>query len=148
MCRIILTISNCLKRATPNMIENQDTEAAYWKAKYECEHEARLKAEAENNCLINHLNIKPGNKRFKVREMAILAHALCKKAGVLPKNKKYIAPIFSGLTGFSSNTLGQNLCSTYKDNEIEELATRIDSKMPKLAEYMRNEKFYAPEITK
>ena len=148
MCKITLTISNCLKKANLHETVEQDTEVAYWKAKYESEHEARLKAEAENNCLKNHLNIKPGIKRFTVRQMAIFAHAICKKAGVLPKNKKNITPLFSGLTGFSSNTLGQNLCSIYKDEEIEMLAARIEPEMPELAEYMRNEKFYLPEITK
>jgi len=148
MCRITLTLSNCLKREKQSEVACLEAELAALKAKYEREHEARLKAEAENNLMKDVLNLKPDTKRFKVKEMAIIALALCKKAGILPSNKKNIATLFSELTGYSANTLSRSLCTTISDKEIEMIAQRIEPDMPELAKYMRTEKFYLPEKKK
>lgn len=83
-----------------------------------------------------------------MKEIAIIALALCKKAGILPSNKKNIATLFSELTGYSANTLSRSLCTTIRDEEIEKIAAKIEKDMPELAEYMRKKTFYLPEKKK
>lgn len=90
----------------------------------------------------------PGAKEYNVRQTAIIAYALCKGAGVLPKNKKNIATVFHNLTGYSHNTIGQNLCTTYSDSEIEKIAKTVEKDMPEFAAYLRKQDFYLPEVTK
>lgn len=90
----------------------------------------------------------PDLKRFTVRQTAIIAYALCRKGGFIPKNKKSISPVFQNLTGRSANTLGANLCSTYTDEEIETIASLVEKNMPEFADYLREKTFFLPEIKK
>lgn len=90
----------------------------------------------------------PNLKRFTVRQTAIIAYALCRKGGFIPKNKKSISPVFQDLTGRSANTLGVNLCSTYNDDEIEKIASLVEKNMPEFADYLREKTFFLPEIKK
>lgn len=90
----------------------------------------------------------PDLKRFTVRQTAIIAYALCRKGGFIPKNKKSISPVFQDLTGRSANTLGANLCSTYTDDEIEKIASLVEKNMPEFADYLREKTFFLPEIKK
>lgn len=105
-------------------------------------------AEREYRTMMDMLSEKPKSKAFNVRQTAIIAYALCKKSGVIPKNKKNIGILFNELTGYSSNTIGQNLCSTYSDKEIEKIAQDVEKSMPEFAEYLRQKTFFLPEITK
>ncbi len=99
------------------------------------------KAEHERDLLKEMMNGKPDSKKYKVRQIAILALALCRKAMVVPKNKKKIAVLFSNITGSSQNTISQNLCDTYTDEEIQEIAEPLKDTMPELAEYLLANKF-------
>ena len=85
---------------------------------------------------------------FTTRQIAIIAYALCKKGNVIPKNKKNIGPLFQRLTGHSANRIGQNLCSSYSDEEIEEIAAIIESDMPEFAKYLREKTFFLPDKEK
>lgn len=85
---------------------------------------------------------------FTTRQIAIIAYALCKKGNVIPNNKKNIAFLFNKLTGHSSNRIGQNLCSRYSDEEIEEIAVTIENDMPEFANYLREKTFFLPEMKK
>lgn len=85
---------------------------------------------------------------FTTRQIAIIAYALCKKGNVIPKNKKNIGPLFQRLTGHSANRIGQNLCSSYSDKEIEEIAEIIESDMPDFAIYLREKTFFLPDKEK
>ena len=94
------------------------------------------------------LDNKNSGLKFNVRQTAIIGYALCSKAKVLPKNKKNIAPLFNMLTGRSANTIGQNMCSVYKEDEIEQIAKAVEDKMPEFAEYLREKSFFLPEMQK
>ena len=112
-----------------------------------------LKSENENlrnrNDLLKELiNEKGGDQKFSVRQTTIVAYALCKKAEVLPKNKKNISMLFSRMTGYSQNTIGQKMCGNFEDKEIEKIAEEIDNKMPDLANYLREKSFFLPERKK
>ena len=102
----------------------------------------------DENKLLREFLDKGGDQKFSVRQTTIIAYALCKKADVLPKNKKNISQMFSRLTGRSENTIGQNMCSHYKDEEIEQLAQEIESSMPEFANYLREKTFYLPQKKK
>ena len=93
-------------------------------------------------------NVQMGLPRFTSRQIAIIAYALCKKGNVIPKNKKHIGPLFQRLTGHSVNKIGQNLCSSYGDEEIEEIAAIIESDMPEFAKYLREKTFFLPDKEK
>lgn len=118
-----------------------EADASMWKSKYENTLEECKKAKHERDLLKEILHEKPVSKKYKVRQIAIIALALCRKAKVIPKNKKKIAGLFSRLTGSSQNTIAQNLCATYTDEEIEEIAKPLMDEMPELAEYLRENKF-------
>lgn len=102
----------------------------------------------DENKLLREFLDKGGDQKFSVRQTTIIAYALCKKADVLPKNKKNISQMFSRLTGRSENTIGQNMCSNYKDEEIEQLAQEIESSMPEFANYLREKTFFLPQKKK
>ena len=102
----------------------------------------------DENKLLREFLDKGGDQKFSVRQTTIIAYALCKKADVLPKNKKNISQMFSRLTGRSENTIGQNMCANYKDEEINQLAQEIESSMPEFANYLREKTFFLPQKKK
>ena len=110
-------------------------------SKYEEAEELRKKAEHERDLLKEMMHDIPSKKKYKVRQIAIIALALCRKALVVPKNKKKIAVLFSHMTGVSQNTISQNLCDTYKDQEIQDIAEPLKESMPELAEYLLENRF-------
>lgn len=122
-------------------LEAADAKNAMWMSKYEEAEELRKKAEHERDLLKEMMHEKPASKKYKVRQIAILALALCRKALVVPKNKKKIAELFSRLTGSSQNTISQNLCDIYTDEEIQVIAEPLKESMPELAEYLLKNKF-------
>ena len=124
--------------------EAQD-DADSWRSTYMYELEEHKR---EKSILKEVINEKPNSKKFNVRQTAIVAYALCKKAKVLPKNKKHISQLFNYITGNSANTIGQNMCSVYKEDEIEQIAKEVEDKMPEFAEYLREKTFFLPEIKK
>ena len=123
-------------------------EASEWHSKYDEVCDNCKNIEKECDFYKDLLSERPGAKKFNVRQTSILALALCKKAGIVPNNKKNISPVFNGMTGYSANTLGQNFCASYTDEEIEELAAMIEKDMPEFAKYLREKTFFLPEITK
>ena len=136
-------------------LEQLRKECDEWKRKYEeIETEYKKaqieykKAENERDMLKELFREKPGSKKFTSRQTAIVAYALCQKGGFIPKNKKNITALFHDLTGFSVNTLGQNLCTSYEDDEIEKVAKHVETDMPEFAQYLREKTFYLPEKTK
>lgn len=131
-----------------DLVEDRDNLITMWMSKYEEAEEERKKAEHERDVYKELLSSFSGTRIFTSRQIAIIAYALCSKGGIIPKNKKNIAPLFHDMTGISTNTISQNLCSSYNDKEIEEVAESIDKNMPEFAEYLREKKFYCPEITK
>ncbi len=122
-------------------LEIADARITMWMSKYEEAEELRKKAEHERDLLKDMIHDKPVAKKYKVRQIAILALALCRKALVVPKNKKKIALLFSHLTGSSQNTISQNLCDIYTDEEIQVIAEPLKESMPELAEYLLKNKF-------
>lgn len=118
-----------------------DAQISIWMSRYEEAEELRKKAEHERDLLKEMMHEKPASKKYKVRQIAILALALCRKALVVPKNKKKIAVLFSHMTGASQNTISQNLCDTYNDQEIIDIAEPLKDTMPELAEYLLENKF-------
>ena len=128
--------------------EAMDIEAGDWQSKYEAASEALLKAEHERDVYKSMLDTTPGVRKFTVRQTAIIAFALCRKGGFIPKNKKSISPMFQDMTGRSANTLGTNLCSTYSDDEIEEIAVAVEKDMPEFASYLREKTFFLPDKKK
>ena len=122
-------------------LEVADANITMWMSKYEEAEELRKKAEHERDLLKEMMHEKLASKKYKVRQIAILALALCRKALVVPKNKKKIAELFSHLTGSSQNTISQNLCDTYTDEEIQDVAEPLKESMPELAEYLIENKF-------
>ena len=128
--------------------ERHKAEVIEWQEKFNQTEALLRKTEHERDMLKDLLNEKPGAKKFNVRQTAIIAYALCKKGEVIPRNKKSIAPMFHDLTGLSVNTIGQNLCSTYSDKELEEIAVVIENDMPEFATYLREKTFFLPEIKK
>lgn len=125
--------------------DEAEEESSNWRFQYEMIKEDLQK---ENKLLRDLLNEKTDNKKFSVRQISIVAHALCKKAEVLTKNKKNISQLFNYMTGSSANTIGQNMCSTYSDEELEQIAKEIEEKMPEFAEYLREKTFFLPEMKK
>lgn len=123
------------------LLEARETDVSMWMSKYEESEELRKKAEHERDLLKEMMHERPASKKYKVRQIAILALALCRKALVVPKNKKKIALLFSHLTGVSQNTISQNLCDTYSDEEIQDIAEPLKDTMPELAEYLIENKF-------
>ena len=121
--------------------ETIDNEAEDWHAKYEAASEALLKAVHERNVYKKMLDTTSGVRKFTVRQTAIIAFALCRKGGFIPKNKKSISTMFQDITGRSANTLGTNLCSSYTDDEIEEIAVAVEKDMPEFASYLRERLF-------
>ncbi len=93
-------------------------------------------------------NAHVGLPSFTSRQIAIIAYAFCKKGNVIPKNKKNIGPLFQRLTGHSANRIGQNLCSSYSDEEIEEIAAIVESDMPEFAKYLREKSFFLSDKEK
>lgn len=128
--------------------EAMDNEAGDWHAKYDATNEALLKAEHVRDVYKKMLDATPGAWKFTVRQTAIIAFALCRKGGFIPRNKKRISAVFQNVTGRSANTLGANLCSSYTDDEIEEIAVAVEKDMPEFASYLREKTFYLPDITK
>lgn len=122
-------------------IEVADANVTMWMSKYEEAEELRKKAEHERDLLKEMIHDKPATKKYKVRQIAILALALCRKALVVPKNKKKIAELFGQMTGLSHNTISQNLCDIYTDEEIQVIAEPLKESMPELAEYLLKNKF-------
>jgi chromosome segregation ATPase len=121
--------------------ETADARVTMWMSKYEEAEELRKKAEHERDLLKEMMHDIPSKKKYKVRQIAIIALALCRKALVVPKNKKKIAVLFSHMTGVSQNTISQNLCDTYKDQEIQDIAEPLKESMPELAEYLLENRF-------
>lgn len=128
--------------------EAMDNVAGDWHAKFDAASDALLKAEHERDVYKKMLETTPGAWKFTVRQTAIIAFALCRKGGFIPKNKKNISTMFQNMTGRSANTLGTNLCSTYTDEEIEEIAAAVEKDMPEFASYLREKTFYLPDVTK
>ena len=124
--------------------ENMEKEIVCWKSEYENKVEENKKLQNENDLLKELVQDRGGDQKFSVRQTTIIAYALCMKADVLPKNKKSISHMFSLLTGRSENTIGQNMCANYKDEEINQLAQEIESSMPEFANYLR-EKTFLPQ---
>jgi len=93
-----------------------------------------------------HIDSKADERKFTVRQTAIIAYALCRKGGFIPKNKKSISKVFQNMTGRSANTLGMYLCSNYTDDEIEEIAVAVEKDMPEFASYLREKNFFLPEM--
>ena len=123
-------------------------EMAYYKKECEQALEECKKAQHERDVYKELLSGSSGAKKFTSRQIAIIAYALCRKGEFIPKNKKNIAPLFHDLTGYSENTIWQNLCTSYKDEEIEEIATAVEKCMPEFAKYLREKTFFLPEQTK
>lgn len=128
--------------------EAMDNEAGDWHAKYDAASDALLKAEHERDVYKKLLETKPDAWKFTVRQTAIIAFALCRKGGFIPKNKKSISTMFQDMTGRSANTLGTNLCSSYNDAEIEEIAVAVEKDMPEFASYLREKTFFLPDMKK
>jgi chromosome segregation ATPase len=124
-----------------SLYEHADACVAVWQTRYEEAMEELKKAQHERDLLKEMMQEKPSMRKFKVRQIAIIALALCRKALVVPKNKKSIAKLFSKMTGSSHNTISQNLCDTYTDEEIQVIAEPLKESMPELAEYMLENKF-------
>ena len=125
--------------------ENMEKEIVCWKSEYENKVEENKKLQNENDLLKELVQDRGGDQKFSVRQTTIIAYALCMKADVLPKNKKSISHMFSLLTGRSENTIGQNMCANYKDEEINQLAQEIESSMPEFANYLREQTFFLPQ---
>ncbi len=125
--------------------ENMEKEIVCWKSEYENKVEENKKLQNENDLLKELVQDRGGDQKFSVRQTTIIAYALCMKADVLPKNKKSISHMFSLLTGRSENTIGQNMCANYKDEEINQLAQEIESSMPEFANYLREKTFFLPQ---
>ena len=128
--------------------EHAESEITMWMSKFEEASEKCKKAEHERDVYKELMRGTPGSKKFTVRQTSIIAYALCKKAGVIPTNKKNISPLFNGITGYSANSMGQNLCSTYTDDEIEEIAIAVEKNMPEFAAYLREKSFFLPGMKK
>ena len=128
--------------------EHAESEITMWMSKFEEASEKCKKAEHERDVYKELMRGTPGSKKYTVRQTSIIAYALCKKAGVIPANKKNISPLFNGITGYSANSMGQNLCSSYTDEEIEEIAVAIEKDMPEFAAYLREKSFFLPEKKK
>ena len=124
-----------------SLYEHADACVAVWQTRYEEAMEELKKTQHERDLLKEMMQEKPSMRKYKVRQIAIIALALCRKALVVPKNKKSIAKLFSKMTGSSHNTLGQSLCDTYSDEEIKAIAVPLKEDMPELAEYMLENKF-------
>ncbi len=107
---------------------------------YEEAQEDCKKAQIQLELCQSLLKEKGPKSEFTVREIAIIALALFRKGGVVPKNKKNIAKLFSKMLGVSANTLSVNLCSTYSDEEILELTNRIKDDLPEFADYLSENK--------
>lgn len=127
---------------------NMEGELTMWQSEYESANEALKKAEHERDVYKELLDAKPGTGKFTVRQTAIIAYALCRKGGFIPKNKKSISKVFQHMTGRSANTLGMHLCSNYTDDEIEEIAIAVEKDMPEFASYLREKNFFLPEMKK
>ncbi len=128
--------------------EAMDNEAGDWHAKYDAASDALLKTEHERDVYKKLLESKPDAWKFTVRQTAIIAFALCRKGVFIPNNKKSISAMFQNMTGRSANTLGTNLCSTYTDEEIEEIAAAVEKDMPEFASYLREKTFFLPDMKK
>jgi len=131
-----------------SLLREEKENVSMWMSKYEEVEENSKKARHERDILKEILHNKPETKQFTVRQTAIIAYALCKKGGFIPKNKKNISTMFQDMTGRSANTLGMNLCSTYTDDEIEEIAVAVEKDMPEFACYLREKTFFYPEMKK
>jgi len=131
-----------------SLLREEKENVSMWMSKYEEAEENSKKARHERDILKEILHNKPETKQFTVRQTAIIAYALCKKGGFIPKNKKNISTMFQDMTGRSANTLGMNLCSTYTDDEIEEIAVAVEKDMPEFACYLREKTFFYPEMKK
>lgn len=129
-------------------IQHADANVTMWMSKAEEAHEACKKAEHERDVYKELMRNQPGAKKFTARQTAMIGYALCKKAGVVPANKKKISPMFNGISGYSANTMGQNLCSTFTDEEIEKVASEIEKDMPEFAAYLREKTFFLPDMKK
>ena len=110
-------------------IKRYETEIEDWRSK--CNN-AQIQLEVYQNLLKD----KGPKSEFTVREIAIIALALFRKGGVVPKNKKNIAKLFSKMLGVSANTLSVNLCTKYTDKEVQSIANRIKDEMPEFADYL------------
>ena len=126
--------------------ENAESEATMWQQKFEEASESCKKAENERDIYKD--MIGAGTKKYTVRQTSIIAYALCKKADVIPTNKKNLSPLFNGISGYSSNSMSQNLCSSYSDEEIEVIAASVEKDMPEFAKYLRQKTFFLPEMKK
>lgn len=114
-------------------IKRYETEIEDWRSK--CNN-AQIQLEVYQNLLKD----KGPKSEFTVREIAIIALALFRKGGVVPKNKKNIAKLFSKMLGVSANTLSVNLCSTYTNEEILSITNRIKDYLPEFADYLSENK--------
>ncbi len=103
---------------------------------YEEAQEDCKKAQIQLELCQSLLKEKGPKSEFTVREIAIIALALFRKGGVVPKNKKNIAKLFSKMLGVSANTLSVNLCTKYTDKEVQSIANRIKDDMPEFADYL------------
>lgn len=140
-----------VNRELDKLVEECEIErnhSSEWRSKYENVEKENEKLRNENNLLKELVQDKGGDQKYSVRQTTIIAYALCMKADVLPKNKKNISQMFSRLTGRSINTIGQNMCTNYKDEEIEQLAQEIESSMPEFATYLREKSFFLPQKKK
>ena len=107
---------------------------------YEEAQEDCKKAQIQLELCQSLLKEKGPKSEFTVREIAIIALALFRKGGVVPKNKKNIAKLFSKMLGVSANTLSVNLCTKYTDKEVQSIANRIKDDMPEFADYLSENK--------
>jgi hypothetical protein len=145
---IITLVENDEQKYWHESCSQKEKEIDNWQSKYKELEEQYHRALNVRDAYLKLLNEKPGAKKFNVRQTAIIALALCRKGDIVPKNKKSIAPFFHEFTGYSANTIGQNLCSSYTDEEVEEIAKAIEDHMPDFAKYLRENKFSASEIKK
>lgn len=124
-----------------SLYEKSETEIEILQSKYEQVAEDYKKAQNQIEVYKDLLKEKSDKKEFTIREIAIIALALFRKADAVPKNKKNIATLFSKMTGASINTLGTNLCSSYTDEEIKSITDRIEDIMPVFSKYLKENKF-------
>jgi hypothetical protein len=141
MCLITFSLGcalpKCKEQKKVVSKNNESNEAAKWKAAYEAEHEARVKAEAQVELLKGMVGGPVKSEQYTAKQCTALFNKLLGAIGIVPHNKKKAAVVLAKLFGLSPNYVSQKMNDYDADKSLEEIAQDADEVFPELSAWIR-----------
>ena len=117
--------------------DNKNNEAAKWKAAYEAEHEARVKAEAQVELLKGMVGGPVKSKQYSAKQCTAFFNKVLGALGIVPHNKKKAAVVLAKFFGLSPNYVSQKMNDYNAEKYLEEIAQDTEGVFPELSAWIR-----------